>query len=90
MTRTNRIIAPTLAVIGAFLLLRPGDGEGETGRQAAAPKADDEIHAHGYDLSKAAPAGQTVRMSFKATITGILEIEFEKAGTLVADLEVRP
>lgn len=64
--------------------------QGETVRFAARSPEDDEIHVHGYDRSKEAPAGQTVRMSFKATITGIFEIEFEHAGKPIAELKVEP
>ena len=64
--------------------------QGETVRFAARSPQDDEIHVHGYDRSLDAPAGQTVRMSFKATITGIFEIEFEHAGKPIAELKVEP
>jgi len=64
--------------------------QGETVRFAASSPQDDEIHVHGYDRSKDAPAGETVRMSFKATITGIFEIEFEHAGKPIAELKVEP
>ena len=64
--------------------------QGETVRFAARSPQDDEIHVHGYDRSKDAPAGETVRMSFKATITGIFEIEFEHAGKPIAELKVEP
>ena len=45
---------------------------------------------HGYDRSLDAPAGKTVRTSFKATITGIFEIEFEHVGKPIAELKVEP
>ena len=51
---------------------------------------DEEIHVHGYDISKEAPAGKTVEMSFKANISGIFEIEFEHAGEPIAELKVEP
>ncbi len=34
--------------------------------------------------------GETMTMSFKATITGIFEIEFEDAGTEIGELKVEP
>ena len=37
---------------------------------------DEEIHVHGYDIEKEVPAGETIDVSFPATITGIFEIEF--------------
>jgi type IV secretory pathway VirB10-like protein len=64
--------------------------EGETVRFRARSATDDEVHVHGYDLSEDAPAGQTITMSFKATITGIFEIEFENAGKEIGKLTVEP
>jgi type IV secretory pathway VirB10-like protein len=64
--------------------------EGETVRFRARSATDDEVHVHGYDISKEAPAGQTITMSFKATITGIFEIEFENAGKEIGKLTVEP
>src|SRR6201999_768670 len=49
--------------------------QGDTVRFAARSSEDDEVHVHGYDISKEAPAGETIRMSFEADITGIFEIE---------------
>ena len=48
-------------------------------RFRARSATDDHVHVHGYDIMKDAPAGETITMSFKATITGIFEIEFEDA-----------
>jgi hypothetical protein len=64
--------------------------QGDTVRFAARSPQDDEIHVHGYDRSVEAPAGKTVQVSFKATITGIFEIEFEHAGKPIAELKVEP
>ena len=64
--------------------------EGDTVRFRARSATDDEVHVHGYDISKDAPAGETITMSFKADITGIFEIEFENAGKQIAKLTVEP
>ena len=64
--------------------------EGETVRFRARSDVDEEVHVHGYDIAKDAPAGQTITMSFKATIPGIFEIELEGSGTLLAQLKVVP
>ena len=64
--------------------------EGDTVRFRARSATDDEVHVHGYDISKDAPAGETITMSFKADITGIFEIEFENAGKEIAKLTVEP
>ena len=64
--------------------------KGDTVRFRARSPQDDEIHVHGYDLKKDLPANQTVSMSFKATIDGIFEIEFEEQGKQIASLRVNP
>jgi hypothetical protein len=64
--------------------------KGETVRFRARADEAEEIHVHGYDLSKDVPPGETVTMSFKATIEGIFEIEFEHSGTQIAELKVEP
>ena len=62
--------------------------EGETVRFRARSDVDEEVHVHGYDIAKDAPAGQTITMSFKATIPGIFEIEFEHSGEEIGELKV--
>ena len=64
--------------------------KGETVRfQVKAPE-DEEVHIHGYDIKKDVKAGQTAPVSFKATIDGIFEIEFEEQGKQIASLRVNP
>jgi hypothetical protein len=50
----------------------------------------EELHVHGYDLVREVPAGRTVRVSFKADIEGIFEIELHRSGAVVARLRVEP
>jgi hypothetical protein len=64
--------------------------QGEAVRFRARSDEAEEIHVHGYDLTKDVEAGQTVTMSFKADLTGIFEIEFEHAGEEIAQLRVDP
>jgi hypothetical protein len=64
--------------------------EGDTVRFRVRSDTDEEVHVHGYDLMKHVAAGKTATMSFKATITGIFEIEFEHAGKQIAELTVEP
>jgi hypothetical protein len=59
-------------------------------RFRARSSKDEEIHVHGYDLSKVVKPGKTATMSFKANIDGIFEIEFEHSGTEIAQLRVDP
>jgi hypothetical protein len=64
--------------------------EGETVRFRVRSDTADHIHVHGYDLMKDVEAGKTATMSFKATITGIFEIELEDSHTPIGELRVDP
>jgi FtsP/CotA-like multicopper oxidase with cupredoxin domain len=64
--------------------------QGETVRFRVRSDAAEEVHVHGYDVSKDVEPGKTATVSFKASITGIFEIEFEHAGTQIAELKVEP
>lgn len=64
--------------------------EGETIRFRVRSPRDEEIHVHAYDVTRAVPAGKTVNVAFKATITGIIEIEFHGSGEQIAELTVEP
>ena len=64
--------------------------KGDTVRfQVKAPE-DEEVHIHGYDIQKDVKAGVTTKISFKATIDGIFEIEFEDSAKQIAELRVDP
>ena len=64
--------------------------KGDTVRFRVRSPQDDEVHIHGYDIKKDVKADQTASMSFKATIDGIFEIEFEDQGKQIAELRVDP
>ncbi len=64
--------------------------EGETVRFRARSAETEEIHVHGYDRYVDLPAGKTVTESFKASITGIFEIELHGSGEIIAELRVDP
>jgi hypothetical protein len=64
--------------------------EGETVRFRARSAEAEEIHVHGYDRYVDLPAGETVTESFKASITGIFEIELHGSGEQIAELRVDP
>src|SRR5262245_6867787 len=64
--------------------------KGDTVRFRILSPKDDEVHVHGYDLKKDVKANQMASMSFKATIDGIFEIEFENEGQQIASLRVNP
>jgi len=50
----------------------------------------EEVHVHGYDLTKDLEPGRVASMSFEATIEGIFEIELEQSGEPIAELRVEP
>ncbi len=64
--------------------------EGETVRFRVVSDVAEEVHVHGYDLKKDLQPGKTATMSFKASITGIFEIEFEQSAEQIAELRVDP
>jgi hypothetical protein len=78
-------------------VLRPGRDQeidvvqGDVVRFRVRVDEADELHVHGYDIQRELPAGKTVSVSFKATITGIFEIELHHAQPpLLAKLKVQP
>jgi hypothetical protein len=62
----------------------------DTVKFRVASDTDEEIHVHGYDIEKEIPAGETVPVSFKATIEGIFEIEFHHSAEQIGELRVQP
>jgi hypothetical protein len=64
--------------------------EGQTVRFRVRSDAADHVHVHGYDLMEDVEPGKTTTMSFKATITGIFEVELEDAGEEIGRLKVEP
>jgi hypothetical protein len=69
--------------------------KGDPVRIVVAADAPDEIHLHGYDITKTAAPGAPARFSFTANLEGVFEIEShtaEDAGQnpLVANLVVNP
>jgi hypothetical protein len=64
--------------------------EGDTVRFQVRSDTPDEIHVHAYDIEREVPAGKTISVSFEATITGIVEIEFHGSGEQIGELTVEP
>jgi hypothetical protein len=69
--------------------------QGEPVRIVVAADAPDEIHLHGYDLTREAAPGAPARFNFSANLEGVFELEShtaEDAGLapLVARLVVNP
>jgi hypothetical protein len=50
----------------------------------------DEVHIHGYDVSRDVEAGGTARLAFVAKTPGRFEIELESRGLQIGDLTVQP
>ena len=50
----------------------------------------DEVHVHVYDLLADLTPGRRATITFRATIPGVIEVELEQAGMLLAQLEVSP
>lgn len=50
----------------------------------------DEVHLHGYDISRDVAAGGTARIRFRATVPGRFEVELEQRGVQIAQLTVTP
>ena len=49
----------------------------------------DEVHLHGYDISRDVEAGGTVRIAFRAKLPGRFEVELEGRGVQIGDLTVQ-
>jgi hypothetical protein len=64
--------------------------EGETVRFRVRSATAEEVHIHGYDIKKELAPNKTITVAFKATITGIFEIELEHSATQLASLKVLP
>ena len=87
---------PTIRVLE--LTYAGGKVTGDTGRQQVrlgekvvlrvTGDVVEEVHVHGYDVSKAVPAGGTVEVPITASIPGGFEVELHEAGTALCQLRV--
>ncbi len=50
----------------------------------------DEVHVHGYDVSREVGPSRTAKFSFPADITGVFEVELEHSAVPIAELQVNP
>ena len=64
--------------------------KGETVALNVASDVSDEVHLHGYDVSREVAPGKPAQLKFKATIEGIFEVELENRGIEIASLRVDP
>ena len=49
----------------------------------------DEVHLHGYDISRDVRKGGSVRIAFTAKLAGRFEVELEKRRLKIAEITVR-
>jgi hypothetical protein len=74
---------------------RVGVKKGDTVRLLVSSDGTDEIHLHGYDITRRAAPGKAARFRFEANVEGVFELEShtaEDAGLepLIARLVVEP
>jgi hypothetical protein len=50
----------------------------------------DEVHVHGFDITKDVPANRSVRFRFSADIEGVFEVELHHAHVTIAELRIGP
>lgn len=63
---------------------------GERARLRVVSDQADEIHVHGYDITRALPASRPVTLVFPARLEGVFEVELHGSGTQIAELTVSP
>jgi hypothetical protein len=63
---------------------------GELVRFAIHSTAADEVHIHGYDVTKALPANRIVPFTFSAEIEGVFDVELHGAHVKIAELRITP
>lgn len=64
--------------------------QGATVRFRVRSAVDDEVHVHGYDITKQLPAGETVNVRFVADVEGVFAIELHGSGEQIGELTVNP
>lgn len=64
--------------------------KGETVSFVVTSDMPEEVHLHGYDISRDVGKGKPARFSFEAKLEGVFEVELENLGVPIASLEVRP
>lgn len=85
--RTIRIVVENATPRGG--IARPTVERGERVVLVVRSDVADEVHLHGYDVSRAVVAGGTVRLPFTATLSGRFEVELEERGVVLAEVTVR-
>lgn len=81
ITITNKTVSPAPSRLSV--------AKGATFTARITADVNDEIHVHGYDKSFPAVAGSPSVISFVADTPGVFEVELEKAGILLFNVEVK-
>lgn len=71
-------------------IVRKSVGKGDRVVLVVTSDVADEVHLHGYDISRDVEAGGTVRIAFRAKLPGRFEVELEDRGIQIGDLTVQP
>jgi hypothetical protein len=50
----------------------------------------DEVHVHGFDITKDVPANGSVRFGFRADIEGVYDVELHDTQIKIAELRIEP
>jgi len=82
-----------IAVVGGTPeggIVRETVDKGERVVLVATSDVADEIHIHGYDVSRDVVAGGTARLAFDPMIPGRFEVELESRGVQIAEITVNP
>jgi hypothetical protein len=63
---------------------------GETVRFTVTSDVGDEVHVHGYDITREVRAGRSTSIRFRARIDGVFEVELHSRRVTIAELRVTP
>ena len=64
--------------------------KGDRVRVVVTSDAADEVHLHGYDITRDTAPGRPARFSFKANLEGAFDMESHESEAKVAGLQVEP
>ena len=85
----QRVIVVVENGLPADGIVRPKVRKGERVILVVSSDVADEVHVHGYDVSRPVAAGGTARLEFVASIPGRFEVELEERGVPIAELTVQ-
>lgn len=92
-TTTTTVEVPVIRVRGGKPVGGVAELEytaGERVRFTVRSDVSDEVHVHGYDISRDVEAGGSVPFNFEAKLEGVFEIELEGRKVQIGELRVNP